>query len=54
MFEALKVRLSGREGFTFIRHDNTASLKVHAKMGMNEVAEFTHAGVTFVVVAYVG
>ena len=54
MFEALKVRLPGREGFTFIRRDNMASLKIHAKMGMNEVAEFTHAGVTFVVVAYVG
>jgi len=38
MFEALKARLPGREGFTFIRRDNTASLKVHTKMGMNEVA----------------
>ena len=53
MFEALKAQLPGREGFTFIRRDNTASLRVHTKMGMNEVAEFTHAGVTYVVVAYV-
>jgi hypothetical protein len=54
MFENLKVRLPGREGFTFIRRDNTASLNVHTKMGMSEVAEFTHAGVMYVVVAYVG
>jgi L-amino acid N-acyltransferase YncA len=54
IFEALKAQLPGREGFTFIRRDNTASLKVHTKMGMNEVAGFTHAGVTYVVVAYVG
>ena len=54
MFGALKAQLSGREGFTFIRRDNAASLKVHTKMGMNKVAEFTHAGVMYVVVAYVG
>jgi L-amino acid N-acyltransferase YncA len=54
MFEALKARLPGREGFTFIRRDNTPSLKVHTKMGMNEVAEFIHSGVTYAVVAYVG
>jgi L-amino acid N-acyltransferase YncA len=54
MFEALKARLPGREGFTFIRRDNAASLNVHAKMGMREVAGFVHAGVAYVVVAYVG
>ena len=54
MFQSLKLQLPAREGFTFIRRDNAASLKVHTKMGMNEVAEFTHAGVMYVVVAYVG
>jgi L-amino acid N-acyltransferase YncA len=54
MFEALRARLRGREGFTFIRRDNAASIKVHAKMGMREVAEFTHANSAYVVVAYVG
>jgi L-amino acid N-acyltransferase YncA len=54
MFEALRVRLPAREGFTFIRRDNTVSVRVHTKMGMQEVAEFTQDGVTYVVVAYVG
>jgi len=54
MFEALRARLPGREGFTFIRRDNAASIKVHARMGMREVAEFTHANNAYVVVAYFG
>ena len=54
MFAALRARLPGREGVAFIRRDNTASLLAHRKMGMQEVAEFTHGGVVFVVVAYGG
>jgi L-amino acid N-acyltransferase YncA len=54
MFGALRQRLPAREGFTFIRRDNTVSLKVHTKLGMRQVAEFTHAGAAYVVVAYVG
>jgi L-amino acid N-acyltransferase YncA len=54
MFQALRVRLPAREGFTFIRRDNEASLKVHTRMGMQEVAEFIRGGVAYVVVAYVG
>ena len=54
MFEALRARLPGREGFTFIRADNAVSRKVHAGMGMREVATFTVADVAYVVVAYVG
>jgi predicted GNAT superfamily acetyltransferase len=54
MFEALRAYLPGREGFTFIRADNALSRNVHASMGMREVAEFSHGGVGFVVVAYVG
>ena len=54
MFEALRARLPGREGFTFIRRDNAASIKVHAKMGMREVAGFTHGSAAYVVVAYNG
>ena len=33
MFEVLRARLPGREGFTFIRRDNAASIKVHASNG---------------------
>jgi predicted GNAT superfamily acetyltransferase len=54
MFEELRARLRGREGFTFIRADNGVSRQVHAGMGMREAATFTVAGVEYVVVAYVG
>ena len=54
MFAGLRARLPDREGVAFIRRDNTASLLAHRKMGMQEVAEFTHGGVVFVVVAYGG
>ena len=54
LFEALRTRLQGREGFTFIRADNAASRKVHAKMGMRDVAEFRHGDAAYVVVAYQG
>jgi predicted GNAT superfamily acetyltransferase len=54
MFQALRAQLPGREGFTFIRADNTVSRKVHAGMGMREAATFTVDGVGYVVVAYVG
>jgi predicted N-acetyltransferase YhbS len=41
MFRALRQRLPGKEGFTFIRRDNTVSLKVHTNMGLRKVTEFT-------------
>jgi len=34
LFSALRSRLKGREGITFIRRDNTPSLQAHARMGM--------------------
>ena len=54
MFAALRARLPGREGVLFIRHDNTASLRAHARMGMREVAGFAHGGAEMAVLAYVG
>jgi L-amino acid N-acyltransferase YncA len=54
MFAELRVRLPHREAIAFIRRDNAASRSAHRKMGMQEVAEFTHDGVGFVVVAYGG
>ncbi len=53
MFVALRERLKGREGIAFVRRDNAASLAAHAKLGMRQVAEFTHDGVAYVVVAYI-
>jgi len=44
----------GREGVLFIRRDNPASLRAHAKMGMREVADFVFDGADYVVLSYVG
>lgn len=54
MFAALRARLPGREGVLFIRSDNAASIRAHAKMGMRQVAAFEHDGATILVLAYVG
>ncbi|CAN7580191.1 N-acetyltransferase family protein [Mesorhizobium sp. LjNodule214] len=54
MFASLRAQLPGREGVLFIRCDNAASLRAHARMGMREVAEFDHNGTQFVVLSYVG
>lgn len=54
MFAALRARLPGREGVLFIRRDNAASLRAHEKMGLREVARFTHGGAEMAVLAYVG
>ena len=50
LFDALRERFSGRDSITFIRRDNLASRRAHAKMGMTEVAAFTHDGVEQLVV----
>jgi L-amino acid N-acyltransferase YncA len=52
LFAALRLQLPGREGILFIRRDNVASLKAHLKMGVREVAEFTHGGIVHAVLAY--
>ncbi len=54
MFAALRRQLPGREGILFIRRDNAASLRAHAKMGMAEVAVFKHAGTAHAVLSYRG
>jgi predicted GNAT superfamily acetyltransferase len=52
LFAALCAQLPGRPAVTFIRSDNILSRRAHAKMGLCEAAEFTHAGATFLVMAY--
>lgn len=54
MFDTLRAQLLGREGILFIRRDNTASLRTHAKMGMEEVATFMFNGVEHAVLRYIG
>jgi len=43
--------LPGREGVAFIRRDNAASRAAHSKSGFREVAEFSYAGVDYLVAA---
>jgi predicted GNAT superfamily acetyltransferase len=54
MYEALRARLQGREGLTFIRSDNVVSLRVHARFGMRRVAEFDYDGVTAIILSSTG
>jgi L-amino acid N-acyltransferase YncA len=52
LMATLAARLPGRQGITFIRRDNTRSMRAHGKIGMREVAEFTHGDAAIVVVVY--
>ena len=54
MFAELQRLLPEREGILFIRRDNSASLRAHAKMGMHEVAGFVFDGNDYVALSYVG
>lgn len=54
MFAELRRLEPGREGILFIRRDNAASLRAHARMGMREVATFQLNGFEFVVFSYIG
>jgi L-amino acid N-acyltransferase YncA len=54
MFAALRAHVPDREGVLFIRRDNIASLRAHARMGMQEVAQFTYSGAEFAVLSYGG
>lgn len=54
MFAELQRLLPGREGVLFIRRDNPASLRAHARMGMHEVAGFVFNGNDYVALSYIG
>lgn len=54
MFAELRGLVPAREGILFIRRDNSASLRVHEKMGMHEVAGFVFGGNEFTVLSYLG
>lgn len=54
MFLELRRLMPAREGVLFIRRDNIASLRAHAKMGMNEVASFVFQENEFTVLSYFG
>jgi L-amino acid N-acyltransferase YncA len=54
LMSALRARLAGREGITFIRRDNVRSMRAHGKIGMCEVAAFTEGDAKFVVISQRG
>ena len=54
MFAELRQLLPGREGILFIKANNEPSLRAHRKMGMRQVAEFTHDGVKLIIFSYDG
>ena len=54
LFESLRTQLPGREGILFIRSDNSASLRAHAKMGVVRRGTFRHNERDFVVLSYEG
>ena len=49
LYAELRRRLPGREAILFIRRDNAASLRAHARLGMREVASFALDGDAFAV-----
>jgi predicted GNAT superfamily acetyltransferase len=51
MFAEMHARLPGRAAITFIRSDNDASLRAHAKMGICRVGEFENGGECYTAVA---
>ena len=51
LFDKQRSLLPGREGVAFIRRDNAPSRAAHVKYGFREVAEFSCAGVDYLVAA---
>lgn len=53
MFAEMRAHLPGRAAITFIRSDNAASLRAHAKMGICQLGEFDYGGERYTAAAYV-
>jgi len=54
LFEVLQTHMAGRPAMTFIRADNTASLRAHRKMGMSELGTFISESVPYNALRYSG
>ena len=52
LYEELRARLPDRTGLTFVRADNSSSLRAHRKMGMQELGMFTNEGTDYVAFGY--
>lgn len=51
LYAELRRQLPQREAILFIRRDNAASLRAHARLGMREVAAFEYEGASYVVLS---
>lgn len=51
LYAELRRLLPGREALLFIRRDNLASLRAHARLGMLQVAAFEHDETSYVVLS---
>ena len=49
LYAAMRAQHGGAEAVLFIRRDNIASLRAHARLGMREVAAFVFEGAQFAV-----
>ncbi|MGA8820603.1 MAG: GNAT family N-acetyltransferase [Xanthobacteraceae bacterium] len=52
MYQEMRRRLPGRTAMSFVRSDNTPSLKANRKMGKVELGEFVHNCETYIVFAF--
>ena len=54
MFAALRASLPRRPAMTFIRADNSSSLRAHRKMGMRELGTFLSEDVPHIALSFTG
>jgi L-amino acid N-acyltransferase YncA len=52
MYRDMRKRLPGRTAMSFVRSDNTASLRANRKMGKAKLGEFIHDGETYIVFGF--
>jgi len=52
LFTALQESMGGRPAMTFVRADNSPSLRAHRKMGMRELGPFAHDNVRYIALGH--
>ncbi len=52
LFNELQTHKNGRPAMTFIRADNAVSLRMHRKIGMNELGSFEADGIPHIAFSY--
>jgi len=52
MYQEMRKRLPGRTAMSFVRSDNTPSLKANRRMGKKQLGEFIHDGESYIVFTF--